>query len=92
MHACTRADFFFGMYQFETRFARINNKCSKQILVEVLSRIAVRTSMIWRPSSYAKLIQPTTQPEQSNPQPDPNTMLLILRIVIVNIYVGQHKK
>ena len=23
-HACTRADFFFGMYQLETRFARIN--------------------------------------------------------------------
>ena len=24
-HACTRADFFFGMYQLETRFARIKN-------------------------------------------------------------------
>ena len=24
VHACTRADFFFGMYQLETRFARIN--------------------------------------------------------------------
>ena len=23
VHACTRADFFFGMYQLETRFARI---------------------------------------------------------------------
>ena len=24
VHACTRADFFFGMYRLETRFARIN--------------------------------------------------------------------
>ena len=33
-----------------------------EILIEVLCRIAVRTSMIWPPSSYAELIQPTTQP------------------------------
>ena len=25
-HACTRADFFFGMYQLETRFARIKKR------------------------------------------------------------------
>ena len=30
MHTCTRADFFFGMYQLETRFARINNTKSTQ--------------------------------------------------------------
>ena len=55
-----------------------------EILIEVLCRIAVRTSMIWPPSSYAKLIQPTTQPKHTNPQPNPNTKLL--RIIIVNIY------
>ena len=43
-----------------------------------------------RPSSYAKLIQPTTQPKQTNQQPNPNTTLL--RGIIVNIYIGQHKK
>ena len=46
--------------------------------------------MVLRPSSYAKLIQPTTQPKQSNPQPNPNTTLV--RVIIVNIYIGQHKK
>ena len=56
----------------------------KAILIEVLRRIAVRTSMIWHPSSYAKLIQPTTQPKPTNPQPNPNTTLL--RINIVNVY------
>ena len=45
----------------------------KAILIEVLRRIAVRTSMIWHPSSYAKLIQPTTQPKPTNPQPNPHT-------------------
>ena len=40
--------------------------------------------MIWRPSSYARLIQPTTQPKQTNPQPNPNATLL--RVIIVNIY------
>ena len=40
--------------------------------------------MIWRPSSYAKLIQPTTQPKQTNPQPNPNTTLW--RIIIVDTY------
>ena len=43
-----------------------------------------------RPSSDAKLIQPTTQPKQTNQQPNPNTTLL--RGIIVNIYIGQHKK
>ena len=38
-----------------------------------------------RPSSYAKLIQPTTQPKQPDAQPNPNSTLLILRIIIVNI-------
>ena len=37
-----------------------------------------------RPSSYAKLIQPTTQPKQTNPQPNPNTTRL--RFIIVHIY------
>ena len=54
---------------------------------EVLCRIAVR---VWRPSFYVKLIQPTTQPKQTNPQPNPNTTLL--RVIIVNINTGQHKK
>ena len=40
--------------------------------------------MILRPSSYAKLTQPTIQPEQTNQQPNPNTTLL--RIIVVNIY------
>ena len=55
-------------------------KRSKQVLIEVLSRIAVRASMIWRPSSYyAKIIKPTTQLKQTNPQPNPNTTLLRTR-------------
>ena len=29
------------------------NICSKQILIEALCRISVRTSLIWRPSSYS---------------------------------------
>ena len=47
--------------------------------------------MVLRPSSYyAKFIQPTTQPKQTNPQPNPNKTLL--RVVLVNISIGQHKK
>ena len=61
------------------------------MLIEVLSRIAVRTGMIWRPSSYVKLVQPTTQPKQTNPQPNLHTTLL-RNIIIVNIYIGQHQK
>ena len=37
-----------------------------------------------RPSSYAKLIQPTTQHKQTNPQPNPDTTLV--RIIIVHVY------
>ena len=66
------------------KLLQINNKCLKQMLIEVLSRIAVRTGMIWRPSSYVKLVQPTTQPKQTNPQTNPNATLL--RVIIVNIY------
>ena len=57
---------------------QINNKFySKQILIEVLIRIAVRTSMtLWRPSSYDQFFQLTTQSKQTNPQPNPNTTLL----------------
>ena len=45
--------------------------------------------MVMRPSSYAKLIQPTTQPKQTNPQPNPNTLL---RDIIVKYCIEQHKK
>ena len=45
--------------------------------------------MVLRPSSDGKLIQSTTQQKQTNPQPNPNTTLL--RIIIVNIYIWQHK-
>ena len=41
--------------------------------------------MVLRPSSDAKLIQPTTQPKQTNPQPNPNTTLLRTRY-----YYGQY--
>ena len=44
-----------------------------------------RTSMIWRPSTYAKSIQPNSKPKQTNPHPNPNTTLLRV-IIIVNIY------
>ena len=40
------------------------------------------TSMVLRPS-YAKLIQPTTRPKQTNPQPNPNTTLL--RIIVYGV-------
>ena len=70
----------------ETKASTKNIKCSTQILLELLSGNAVRTGMVWRPSSYAKLIQPTTQPKQTNPQPNPNTALLRILIIIVNIY------
>ena len=33
------------------------------------------TGIVLRPSSYAKVIQPITQPKQTNPQPNPNTTL-----------------
>ena len=49
------------------------------------------TSMELRPSSYAKLIQPTTQPKQANAQANP-TNTTLLRVIIANIYIGQHKK
>ena len=42
--------------------------------------------MVLRPSSYAILIQPTTQPKRTNPQPNPNKKLL--RVTIVNIIWG----
>ena len=43
--------------------------------------------MIWRPSSYANFFQPTTQPKETNPQPNLNTTLLRI-IIIINIYRG----
>ena len=43
-----------------------------------------------RSSSYAELIQPTTQPIQTNPQPSPDTILL--RVINVNIFIGEHQK
>ena len=46
--------------------------------------------VLLRPSSHAKLIQPTTQPIQTNPQPHPNSTLL--RIIIVNIYKGASRR
>ena len=50
------------------------------------------TSMILRPSSHAKFIQPTTQPEQTNPQSNPDTTLLRTRNILLSIFIGQHKK
>ena len=49
-----------------------------------------RTSMVLRPSSYAKLIETTTQPKQTNRQPNPNTTAL--RVIVANIYIGRQKK
>ena len=48
------------------------------------------TSMVLRPSSYAKLIETTTQPKQTNRQPNPNTTAL--RVIVANIYIGRQKK
>ena len=48
------------------------------------------TSTILRPASCEKLFTPTTQLKQTNPQPNPNTILW--RVIIVNIYMGQYKK
>ena len=42
--------------------------------------------MVLRPSSYAKLIQP----KQTNPQPNPNTTLLLA--IIVNIRGGPRRR
>ena len=51
--------------------------------------IPVRTSMIWRPSSYVKLIQPETQPKQTNPQPNPNATVLRIAIVVKTLTAAQ---
>ena len=47
MHACTRADFFFGMYQLETRFARIKNTRSNKVLRLEMARLKYG-EIVWR--------------------------------------------